>query len=412
MNTNDFSKTMSSLIAKDELEQAITMLSKLLHNSPKLDEVILQSGRLSDIKKQIRLGVVNFNEANVERNRIRAALLSFVGEIEETMEDHPSIKREVEQIPEAKILVKNIQKHSGTGDNNQYIGGTVHGNNYGHTIQGQGNQFVDVGLDRAVDAMGKEVSKATSTTINLAVKILVVAAILLSVLGYFWYQNEQKIEKESEIQIYNLAVSRLKNDIVNLKTNYPNSPIQTLSDFDNFKIDNFVEAERRKEYTVSFTNSKVSNGSFSGKMILTYVCGHNDIFFKDFNLLEFKDISTKTIFREKQKQENPNSTINNLSENQQDVSNLVRPANQSAELLKLMSGLETNYVGIITNKTGLNIRDAQSVTNGKVLTTIPYNSLVLIKKLGQTDVINGNSNYWCWAEYNGVEGWIWMFWVD
>jgi hypothetical protein len=412
MNTNDFSKTMSNLIAKDELEQAIDMLSKLLKNSPKLDEVILQSGRLSDIKKQIRLGVVNFNEANTERNRIRAALMSFVGEIEETMEDHPSIKREVEQIPEAKILVKNVQKHSGSGDNNQYIGGTVHGNNYGHTIQGQGNQFVDVGLDRAVDAMGKEVSKATTTTINLAVKILIVAAILLSVLGYFWYKNEQNIQKESEIQTYNQAVSRLKNDIVNLKSKYPNSPIQTLSDFDNFKIDNFVEAERRKEYTVSFTNSKVSNSSFSGKMILTYVCGDNDIFFKDFNLSEFKDISAKTIFKEKQKQENRTSPLNNFDSNQENTATLVRPADQSGELLKLMAGFEANYVGIITNKNGLNIRDAQSLTNSNVLTTIPYNAQVLVKKIGQPDVINGNTNYWALAEYNGVEGWIWMFWVN
>ena len=157
MKTQDFSKTMSSLIAKDELEQAIGMLSKLLENSPKLDEVILQSGRLSDIKKQIRLGIVDFNEVHIERNRIRAALLSFVGEIEETIEDFPNIKREVEQIPEAKVLTRYSQKHSGTGDNNQFIGGTVHGNHYGHTIQGQGNQLVDVGLDRAVGAMGKRI---------------------------------------------------------------------------------------------------------------------------------------------------------------------------------------------------------------------------------------------------------------
>ncbi|HPI28831.1 MAG TPA: hypothetical protein PLS75_10170 [Candidatus Marinimicrobia bacterium] len=403
---------MSNLIAKDELEQAISMLSNLLQNSPKLDEVILQSGRLNDIKKQIRLGIVDFNKVHIERNRIRAALLSFVGEIEETMEDHPVIKQEVEQIPEAKILVKYTQKHSGTGDNHQYIGGTVHGNHYGHTIQGQGNQLVDVGLDRAVGAVGKEVSKATSTTINLAVKILVIGGIIVSALLYFSYQTEQENNKESEIKSYNETVARLKSDIVNLRNEYPDSPIQTLSDFDNFKIDNTIESERRKEYTVSFKNSEVSNNSFTGRMILSYVCGDDDVFFKNFTLSEFKDISKNPIFIANRKPAPEPEKDRNKAPDPLPVAQLDVPADQSEEMLKLLAGLEGYYVGVISHPTGLNIRDAPSVTNSNVLIAVPYNAHVVVRKLGKRDVINENANYWCWVEYNGVAGWAWMRWIN
>lgn len=407
MNTNDFSKTISNLISKDELEQAISLLSKLLKNSPKLDEIILNSGRLSDLKKQIRMGVVDFSTANIERSRIRAALLSFAGEIEETIEDFPIVKREIEQMPEERILGRNTQTHSGTGDNNQYVGGTTYGDHHGHTIIGRGNQVVDVGLDRAVGAMGKEVSKATSTTINLAIKILVIGGILLGILLYFSYQSEQKSQEESKIQEYNESVSRLKNDILNLKNNYPNSPIQTLSDFDNFKIVNTVESDRRKEFTVSFTNSSVSNEKFAGKMILTYTCGDDDFFIKNFILSEYKDISSSPIFKDQQTRQKQPEII----QSQKQTSSLVVPEDQSLELVKLLAGVDANYVGIILNKTGLNIRDAQSVTNSNVLATIPPNERILVKKIGNTDVVNGNTDFWYWVEYNGIEGWAWGKWI-
>jgi Effector-associated domain 11 len=412
MNTNDFSKTISNLISKDELEQAIGLLSKLLKNSPKLDEIILNSGRLSDLKKQIRMGVVDFSTANIERNRIRAALLSFAGEIEETIEDFPIVKREVEQIPEERILGRNTQTHSGTGDNNQYVGGTIHGDHHGHTIIGRGNQVVDVGLDRAVGAMGKEVSKATSTTINLAIKILVIGGILLGILFYFSYKSEQKSQEETRTQEYNESVGRLKNDILNLKKNYPNSPIQTMSDFDNFKIVNTVESDRRREFTVSFTNSSVSTEKFSGKMILTYTCGEDEVFFKNFNLSEYKDISATPIFKGQPKQQKQAEIVSNLVPNQEQTSSLEVPEDQSVELVKLMAGVEANYIGVILNKTGLNIRDAQNITTSTVLATMPYNARVLVKRKGEADVINGTAHHWCWVEYNGIEGWAWGKWIQ
>ena len=78
------------LIAHDELPTALEKLRTLLENSPKLDEVLLQSGRFHDIRKQIRLGVLSHAEANLTQNQIRAGLLELLREIEESTAESSS----------------------------------------------------------------------------------------------------------------------------------------------------------------------------------------------------------------------------------------------------------------------------------------------------------------------------------
>ena len=68
---NSFVETIGDLIGKDELAKAIQLLCALLKNSPKLDEAILQSARYNDVIKQIRLGTVDFEQANITKNQIR-----------------------------------------------------------------------------------------------------------------------------------------------------------------------------------------------------------------------------------------------------------------------------------------------------------------------------------------------------
>ena len=80
---NFFVETIGDLIGKDELAKAIQLLYALLKESPQLDEAILQSARYNDVIKQIRLGTVDFEQANITKNQIRYALLVLVREIEE-----------------------------------------------------------------------------------------------------------------------------------------------------------------------------------------------------------------------------------------------------------------------------------------------------------------------------------------
>jgi Effector-associated domain 11 len=117
MIINKFTDMIGELIAKDDLPQAIDLLHKLLKKSPKLDEVILQSARFSDITRQIRTGAVNFEEANVTKNKIRYAILDLLRDIEENVELNDAVKQEIEELAEEHAEPTYSQEHHGSGDN-------------------------------------------------------------------------------------------------------------------------------------------------------------------------------------------------------------------------------------------------------------------------------------------------------
>ena len=91
-----FFTNIRQLIAEDDLSSAIQQLRILLENSAQLDEIIQQSTRLERIYKQIRLGVVSQEEANLTQNQISQGLLDFLREVEEQSEA-PNIQAEVEK---------------------------------------------------------------------------------------------------------------------------------------------------------------------------------------------------------------------------------------------------------------------------------------------------------------------------
>ena len=103
MNKPSFLSEIRNLIASDDLLAALKQLRRLLDNSPKLDEIILQSARFHDIRRQIRLGVVNHAEANLTQNQIRAGLLDLLREIEDSIAetsarpDAPALREEMER---------------------------------------------------------------------------------------------------------------------------------------------------------------------------------------------------------------------------------------------------------------------------------------------------------------------------
>ncbi len=95
MKTPQFIQHIRDLISKGDLPTALLQVRELLENSPKLDEAILQSARLQTIREQIRLGTVNFEEANVTRNQITVGLLDLLREIETVQKTIPYIREEV-----------------------------------------------------------------------------------------------------------------------------------------------------------------------------------------------------------------------------------------------------------------------------------------------------------------------------
>ena len=107
MNGQQFIAQIRNLIAQDDLPEALQQLGSLLENSPKLDEAILQSARFQDIHKQIRLGVVSFEDVNLTKNQTRLGLLDLLREIE-TQGAKPVIKKELDQAVIKIINSKNV----------------------------------------------------------------------------------------------------------------------------------------------------------------------------------------------------------------------------------------------------------------------------------------------------------------
>lgn len=78
-----FIPAIRQLIAEDKLEQALELLRLKLSGEPLLDEALHQSGRFQYIRKQIRLGIVSFEDANLTQNQIRFGLLDLLSEMEQ-----------------------------------------------------------------------------------------------------------------------------------------------------------------------------------------------------------------------------------------------------------------------------------------------------------------------------------------
>lgn len=158
MSTKKFIDKIRQQIAKDELSDAIMQLKGILENSPKLNEVLLQSARYNDILKQIRLGLVESEEGNVTKNKIRLGLLQLVSEIEQ-QGMNPVIKDELEQ---SISIVKS---------KNVVIGSTI---SAGRDIQ--------IG-DTTIQTESRT-SKRLRLFLFLFVPVLAIGG------AYLWYQNE------------------------------------------------------------------------------------------------------------------------------------------------------------------------------------------------------------------------------
>lgn len=114
--TQQFTDHILQLIAKDQMPEAISAIQQLLKGSPLFNEAILHSARYNDIMKSIRMGVVDAQQANTEKNKIRYALMDMLRELEESMEQNQALKTEVENYLQKPGAVNNTATISGDGN--------------------------------------------------------------------------------------------------------------------------------------------------------------------------------------------------------------------------------------------------------------------------------------------------------
>jgi len=95
--TQVFTSRIKALVAKSDLKEALRQLRLLLENSPALDEVLHQSARLQGIRKQIRMGEMDEEQASLLHNRISAGILELLRELEAPQGFQLPVQAEVER---------------------------------------------------------------------------------------------------------------------------------------------------------------------------------------------------------------------------------------------------------------------------------------------------------------------------
>lgn len=81
MDTVKLIAKIKTLVAENDLEQAINELKTFMENQKQYNSVIIQSARYNDIESQIRINVVSKENADIEKNKIRLAILQIVDNI-------------------------------------------------------------------------------------------------------------------------------------------------------------------------------------------------------------------------------------------------------------------------------------------------------------------------------------------
>lgn len=75
--------TIRDLIAKGDLDSAIITLSSLASSNKAVNEVLLQSSMNEILKKQLRHGTIDFQDSEIQRNRINKSILDILDLIDE-----------------------------------------------------------------------------------------------------------------------------------------------------------------------------------------------------------------------------------------------------------------------------------------------------------------------------------------
>ena len=78
MNFKELEQTAKAYIAKDQLEEAISLMSAYFKEESSVNEILLQSGRYHSLKKDQLNGTVDYTTIQTAFNQLRASMLTFL----------------------------------------------------------------------------------------------------------------------------------------------------------------------------------------------------------------------------------------------------------------------------------------------------------------------------------------------
>lgn len=112
MSQQEIITKIKALIAKDELEQALALLTAIYTKNDQLDQLILQSAQFHSLKKDQQKGVIDYGEQQKYFNLFRSNILGFVNDlpaIKITEEkEGKKVLKESYQLAKARINVLTI----------------------------------------------------------------------------------------------------------------------------------------------------------------------------------------------------------------------------------------------------------------------------------------------------------------
>lgn len=126
-NTKTFVNKTMNLVAQNNLKEALKTTQQLLKGSPLFSEVIVHSSRYNDVMKAIRLGTIHPEDANIEKNKLRFALLDILNELSENTQTNPTLATEVETFLQERTA-STSNSLSIEGNNNTVIQGVTGSN--------------------------------------------------------------------------------------------------------------------------------------------------------------------------------------------------------------------------------------------------------------------------------------------
>ena len=127
-NSLKYFDDLRALIASGRIEEALSSLTTLLKNSSYLNEAIINSSRNAELKRNIRMGLLDPQTIDIQSNNIKASILDLIDEIESTRSGSPLIREETDRFLERFVSTINTQNQ--TGDNQSIQGNTFEGISY------------------------------------------------------------------------------------------------------------------------------------------------------------------------------------------------------------------------------------------------------------------------------------------
>lgn len=108
----------------DQLDEAFNIAMNLYTSSNEVKYLVSQKGRLKNIENLFQQGTVSLKDINIEKSKIRLALISFIQELEEEREINDRMEKEISKFENINSSIT-IQSHTGTGHNigRDYISG-------------------------------------------------------------------------------------------------------------------------------------------------------------------------------------------------------------------------------------------------------------------------------------------------